>query len=251
MSDILEKLGKVKDDQHSFENNNTKLEDYDRFDQRNINLSGQKQIQEILDSMSLAISMYKLDIIDHELSKAKLIVNNRDLIFKILVPLLTKVGQMIQKREITLAGEIAFNSLLKFHLGEVIYKSRKKNQAIEKIVVASPEGAVDEIPLLLLSLILITKNFEVVYLGNNVPASALVETISACGASSVLIYLGRSIEEDGEKLFKKYLEYISKKITSDKKLIAYKSKLVNDKIIDNTRYQVFESLKQVDDTLKF
>ena len=157
-----------------------------------------------LQNMLLALGAYRLEIVDHELNKIKLMSNIREIVIKILIPLLQKIGGMIARRELTLSQEIAFNSLLKFHLGEIIFKSRKKNQNLKKVVISTVEGSFDEIPLLMSTLLLISKNYDVIYLGTNVPAGALSETIQATEATRSFIYLGSTSEPQAEKYYKKY-----------------------------------------------
>lgn len=208
-------------------------------------------LQATLDNMILAISLYKLDVIDHELSKIKLLVNTRDLIFKVLIPLLAKVAELIQKRQLTHSGELAFYSILKFHLGEVIYKSRKKNQELEKILVCAPEGTFEEIPLLLISILLISKNFEVIYLGNNTPASSLIEISSAISCKNIILYLGRVSEEEGSNYLNKYLEFLTKKMTNSSRIFALKSKNIDLKLIKSSKVTIYDNLNQIDQLIKF
>lgn len=208
-------------------------------------------LQSTIDNMLLAITMYKLEIIDHELSKIKLLVSTKDLIFKVLLPLLSKVGELIQKRQLTISGELAFYAILKFHLGEVIYKSRRKNQGLEKILVAAPEGTFDEVPLLLVSILLISKNFEVIYLGNNSPAGALLEISQATGANNVMLFLGRVNEEDTVNFHKKYLDFLIKKSPASLKIFALKSKNIDFKNPYQDRLSLYENLGQIDQLMKF
>ncbi len=199
----------------------------------------------------MAITLYKLDVIDHELSKLKLLVNTRDLVLKVLIPLLNRVGALIQRRELTSSGELAFHGLLKFHLGEVIFKSRKRNQGLSKIIIAGGEGSVEEIPLLLVTILLISKNIEVIYLGNDVPAGALVETVSATGANGVMLYLG-PLREDNEGIYhKKYMEFLTKKVDGNVQLFALKSNRLKDLDGQVKKFSIFESLKHIDQSISF
>ncbi len=180
-----------------------------------------------LQNMLLALGAYRLEIVDHELNKIKLMSNIREIVIKILIPLLQKIGGMIARRELTLSQEIAFNSLLKFHLGEIIFKSRKKNQNLKKVVISTVEGSFDEIPLLMSTLLLISKNYDVIYLGTNVPAGALSETIQATEATRSFIYLGSTSEPQAEKYYKKYYDVLEKKLKNTVSFHALQSNRVN------------------------
>ncbi len=185
--------------------------------------SADYNLEASLQNMLLALSAYKLEIVDHELNKIKLMTNIREIVIKVLIPLLQKIGGMIARRELSLSQEITFNSLLKFHLGEIIFKSRKRNQNLKKVVISTTEGCFDEIPLLMATLLLISKNFDVIYLGTNVPAGALLETIQATGATRSFTYLGPTQSGQGEDYYKKYYDFLSKKNKSNIQYYALQS----------------------------
>ncbi|WP_034732801.1 MerR family transcriptional regulator [Bacteriovorax sp. Seq25_V] len=234
LKELLEKLGKVNSEDLAPEK-----------------ISGELNLNQSLDNMVMAITLYKLDVIDHELSKLKLLVNTRDLVIKVLIPLLNKVGALIQRRELSPAGELAFHGLLKFHLGEVIYKSRRKNPGLSKVIVAGGEGSIEEIPLLLVSILLISKNIEVIYLGNDVSAGALVETINATEAKGVMLYLGPLREERESLYHQKYMEYLTKKVSNDVHFFALKSNRVKDLEGPVKNFSIFESIKHIDQSISF
>ncbi len=229
LKQMLDKLGKVEEVQDQQE---TVDLDYN--------------LENSLSNMILGISSYKLDIVDHELNKIKLLTNTREIVVKILVPLLQKVGSLIQRRELTLSQEIAFHSLLKFHLGEIIFKSRKKNQSLEKIIVATPEGCIEEIPLLLATLLMISKNFEIIYLGTNVQAGALLETQKATESSSILLYLGPHSELDSANYYDKFLTFIDKKLENNARVYALKSHKIESLHAPLSHVSVLDNLRDLD-----
>lgn len=229
LKEMLEKLGKVED---KTEKTETVELDYN--------------LENSLSNMILGISAYKLDIVDHELNKIKLLTNTREIVVKILVPLLQKVGSLIQRRELTLSQEIAFHSLLKFHLGEIIFKSRKKNQSLEKIIIATPEGCFEEIPLLLSTLLMISKNFEIIYLGTNVQAGALLEATKATDASAVLLYLGPHSELDSASYYKKFIQFLDKKLEGDTRLYALKSHKIDQIESSFSKTHLVDNLRELD-----
>ena len=147
-----------------------------------------KAIDEILSGLLLALKQYRLDIITHELRKIKLNLRPKDLVFKILSPLLGKVGQMVYDQELKISHEHAISSIIRFHVGQYIYSEYEtSNEKKSKIALTTMEGELHEFGILLASLLCLEYGHEIIYLGPNLPSEPLLETAKALNIKSIII----------------------------------------------------------------
>jgi DNA-binding transcriptional MerR regulator len=147
---------------------------------------------QILNNLFLALSAYKLEILSHELEKAKNELTPRELSLYILLPLFYEVGVRVEKKQLTIAQERTISSLAIFYFGQVIgshYKNfAKKN---DLFVIATPEGEFHEIGILSAALLCVQYGHQFILLGPNIPAESLKETVNALKAKYILLGITR------------------------------------------------------------
>lgn len=144
--------------------------------------------EKMLVSFFLALSAYKLDIISHELEKAKSILSPRELCLNILVPLFHEIGNKVARNELTIAQEHTLSAIVAFHLGQMIGQHYQKNlQRNELILITTPEGEMHEIGILASALLCVHYGMKFIYLGANLPALSLAEASNALNPHAILI----------------------------------------------------------------
>lgn len=168
----------------------------------------------------LALEFYKLDVIGHELSKLKIVMGPRKLVFEIVTPLLAEVGKRIAEKKLTQAHFLAISSILRFHLGHILFKGVEvKRKSPEKVVLIMPEGEIDEIILYLAGILCSHYQKNFFYAGANVPTSSASEICLATDATHIVI--GRSVQNlDHRKDFiVTYMNRLDKKLGPNVKKI--------------------------------
>lgn len=154
-----------------------------------------------LEGLILALKMYKLDIISHEFNKIGLVLSPRQLVFDIISPLLNEVGKTIAAGELSLSQEQALMALIRFHIGPVLFKQvQHRSKKPQTFVILSPEGELDDMPGLLSALLCAHYNLNFVYLGPNMPLSALMETVEAVSADKIILNVSPHISMDNRSL---------------------------------------------------
>jgi len=144
--------------------------------------------QKMLSSFFLALSAYKLDIISHELEKAKSLLPPRDLCLKILIPLFQEIGNKVAKNDLTIAQEHTLSALVRFYLGQMIGQHYQKTLLRDDLVlITTPEGETHEIGILGAALLCVHYGIKFIFLGANLPAASLAETANALGAKVILL----------------------------------------------------------------
>ena len=154
-----------------------------------INLSSNpEQAKKSLNHLLLALEKYRLDVVSHELYNLKMTLSPKDLALKVISPLLVAVGQKVHEGSLTIAQEHALSSVIKFHLGQFIYRSyEEKNRSKDLFVLATHEKDFHEFGILLASLLCLNYNKNFFYLGANMPAEALVEASLSIGATEIIL----------------------------------------------------------------
>lgn len=144
--------------------------------------------EKMLNNFAIALSAYKLDIISHELEKAKTVVDPRDLCLKLVVPLFHEIGLKVERQELTIAQEHTLSALFIFHLGQLIGQQyEKKTLREELILICTPEGELHEIGILAAALLCIHYGFKFIFLGASLPAKSLAEAANALKPQALLV----------------------------------------------------------------
>jgi MerR family transcriptional regulator, light-induced transcriptional regulator len=153
---------------------------------------GHLDIPNMLSNLSMALSVYKLDIISHELEKAKSTLGPRELCLEILIPLFQLVGEKVVRKEITIAQEHTLSAIVSFHLGQMIGIHYQKSSIKDELVlITTPEGEMHEIGILASALLCVHYGIRFIFLGPNLPAASLAEAANALHPRALMIGMTR------------------------------------------------------------
>lgn len=142
----------------------------------------------VLNSFFLALSAYKLDIISHELEKAKHILTPRDLCLNLIVPLFYEVEKKIERNEITLAQKHSLSAIVSFHIGQLIGHHYQKSSLKEDLMlIASPEGEMNGVNLLASALLCVHYGIRFIFLGNQMPPLSLADSANTLHPKNIFI----------------------------------------------------------------
>jgi MerR family transcriptional regulator, light-induced transcriptional regulator len=151
--------------------------------------------EEMLTNFYLALAAYKIDIISHELEKAKALLGPRDLCLKILIPLFREIGIKVERGDFSVAQEHTLSAIVSFHVGHMVgLHYQQESVRDELILITTPEGELHELGILASSLLCIHYNYRFIFLGANLPAASLVEAATALKPKYILIGMSRGPE---------------------------------------------------------
>lgn len=167
-------------------------------------------LEKMLTSFYIALGAYKLDIISHELEKAKNLLSPRELCLDIIVPLFHEIGNKVAKNELTIAQEHTLSAIVTFHLGQVIGQHyQKKILKDDLVLISAPEGELHEIGLLSSALLCVHYGVRFIYLGANLPARSLAEAAEALKPKAVLIGVTKGHDINDHYTLDDYLKELS------------------------------------------
>lgn len=173
-----------------------------------------------LESISLGMDFFKLDIINHELSKAAEELTSVDFALKIVDPIISKIREMKANHLISKDKRSQLYLILKSHLIKKIYKSKIEKITHKKVVVAAASGELNELGSMLATILFLDQGYEVDFLGGNVEGEYVGKICSQFKPD--LLFIGLHYSHETEKSFLDkdlYLKTVSQYLTMQTKVM--------------------------------
>lgn len=217
----------------------------------NTNISEEPiDINETLQNLLLALQHYKLDVLSHELEKAKGNLNLRDFALSVLLPLLSEVGHQVQRKLLTIAQEYALTSILKFYMGQILYQNyvfRNKNNF--NVLLTTPEGESHEFGILIAALLCSHYKVNFYFLGANLPLESTLEAYDQINPSVILSSVSRPVEDFRDGYIENYVNTIATHIDNKAQLWlgGVHRASINNK---NNNVVLYSSIRSLDQILK-
>ena len=212
---------------------------------------GLVDIPSSLKSLIMALKMYKLDIISHELNKLKLLLDSRQLALEIVSPLLREVGFSVDRGELSISQEHALSAILKFHIGHILFRGNmNKSTKPYRFIISTIEGDYHEFGILQAALLCNHYQLDYVFLGPNLPIDSLVDSFHSLEGSHVL--LGSTVVPDGkdEKFVSRYINSAVRRIEHGKVLIGGGPHVEAEKYQNKQKTDFFSTMGEFDAYLK-
>jgi MerR family transcriptional regulator, light-induced transcriptional regulator len=209
----------------------------------------QVDFDRILHSLSLALAAYKVDVISHELDKAKSILSPRDLSLKIIIPLFYQIGLKVERGELTLDQEHTLSALTTFYLAQMMGSHYQKTFSREDlIIIGAPEGELHQIGSLAACLVCIHYGLRFIYMGTWIPAKSLVEVANALKCRAIL--LGTTpYHLKTEKNLKQYLNNLSAELNTKTHIWLVGALKIESSLELHNKIEFFQSLNEFDEFL--
>ncbi len=139
-------------------------------------------------NLLMALAGYKVDIISHELNKAKTALTPGGFALDILVPLLKEVEHRRQIGTLSTAQITALFAIIKFHVGNIIYGHyEKKVKSSNKFAIATPEGELHLLDIMLGALLCCQHQMNFFFLSSNLPAPSISEAVNAIETNVLIL----------------------------------------------------------------
>lgn len=207
--------------------------------------------EKMLNSLYLALQAYKIDILSHEIEKAKSLLSPKDLCLKIIVPLFREVGNKFNRGELSIAQEHTLTAIVKFYMGQMIGSHYQKAHFKNKLILlTTPENEQHEIGILAAALLCVHYGFKFIYMGTSLPALSLAETANALKADVVI--LGVTRHDFNEKMIlENYLQELKESMNSSVDVwIGGNLKPYIRRDVEKMKMKYFSTLTALDETLQ-
>ncbi|HHY20351.1 MAG TPA: MerR family transcriptional regulator [Bacilli bacterium] len=120
------------------------------------------------------------------LSQAYSLFHYEKVLLDVLSPLLVKIGEMWEEGNITVAHEHFISSFLRTKIGQV-FQSFASEPYLPKVVAVCAPGEAHEFGLLMFTIFLRRKGFDVIYLGAGIPQKDVEEVTEITNAKFLFI----------------------------------------------------------------
>jgi DNA-binding transcriptional MerR regulator/methylmalonyl-CoA mutase cobalamin-binding subunit len=141
-----------------------------------------------IDDITTALDSYDLAAIEQALNRFAAVLAPRDLIFAVILPLLSEVGHRWQGGTLRPAQEHLVSAVVRSVLGGLL-RVLTRTEALPRVVFAAPSGERHELGLLSAAVIAAAEGFGVVYLGPDLPAADIWHAASRADARVVIVSL--------------------------------------------------------------
>lgn len=208
--------------------------------------------EKILSNFHIALSAYKLDIISHELDKAKNLLSPRELCLNLLVPLFREIGSKVASGEFSIAQEHTLSALFSFHLGQMIGQHyQKKTLKDDLILISTPTGEMHEIGILASALLCVHYGVKFIFLGTNLPAKSMAEAANALKPKAILLGVIVGHELNNTQTLEDYLNELTGELESPVQIVVggnLKPYIRTE--LEKRRIPFFPSLEAFDEWIK-
>lgn len=201
-------------------------------------------------NLLMALSGYKVDIISHELSKAKEGLSPRNFALDIIAPLLTEVKRRHENRLLSMAQVQTLYAIMKFHAGNIMYSFyEKKVNSRHKIALATPEGEMYLFNILIGALLCGHHQQNFFFLSSNLQAAAVIEAVNAIEAN--ILILGTQNQEVLKRALPYYLEEVSSNLKNRCEIWLVGESRFNEKqLIKKGNIRIFPTYQELDKSLE-
>lgn len=140
-------------------------------------VSDQTVINKTFNNMKLAMLNYNSGLFCKTFEGAKEHFSFNDIFYNIIIPFLNEIGMLWQNNTINCSHEQFITNIVKQKLWTQINKLHQENSNTGKTtyVLFLPEGEINDLSLIFLNNLLLSKNYRTIYLGPNISMQYLEE----------------------------------------------------------------------------
>lgn len=183
------------------------------FNQNELKDNKSKELKSII----RLLEDYQIDKIIYELNMARVNLSINEYIMLFILPLITKVGDLVALKKLTISQEHLVSSLIKDQLSQIQipFLPNSKNQ----MVFATPEGNIHELSIQIAALIARSNQVRSVFLGAAHPAACLAAAMNHLESKELVLGAISSNQWDFKKEIIPYLNNLDKSL--EKKIVIY------------------------------
>ncbi|MDH4468213.1 MAG: MerR family transcriptional regulator [Bacteriovoracaceae bacterium] len=193
-----------------------------------INESGKQKADDsivgvCLDKMIQALERFQLQQLNQCLLKASFEIGPKDIVMKLILPLVKRVGLLILEKKMSIAQEHLLSALLRDYLGG-LYQSLKPYDFISKlnsksIILTTRQGDLHEFGILTSAILANLNGFKTYFLGPNMPVADLAQAVLHFKVDYLILGM-MQLPKDGEIISSKnFINELDHQIPSKIKIL--------------------------------
>jgi DNA-binding transcriptional MerR regulator len=154
------------------------------------------------------LANFNIDLVASGLQHLRVSIGVKDFIFKIVLPVMHEIERLALKGIYSVTQEHIISTIVRDQLGQINLANEGPNH--DRFALATPEGNLHELPILIAEIICNANRVSTNYLGASHPAECLSEAVNALKCKTIVMGVISSAQWNYEKNIIQYLELIDK-----------------------------------------
>ena len=163
------------------------------------------------------LSNFDLSQISSEMVRLRLSIGAKEFIFKVLIPIIQKVGRMYIDGKYSVTQEHIISTIIRYQLSQINLPD--SDNSTDSIIIATPEGNLHELPILIADILCQLNRISTYYLGASHPAVCLSEAVNELKSKTIVLGVVSSDKWDYEKNIISFLKLMDKNLAHKLKVI--------------------------------
>lgn len=161
------------------------------IEQRSVaSLPNERDTAPVLGSIESALRDYDLALVYQEIQEARFKTSAREFALNVVAPLMVTVGRLIVAETLSIAQEHALSAIVKSHLMDILFsikQARSGRNDASHVALATMEGDLHEIGILISAVLCAHHGCTVQYIGPNIPPAPLGAALKAMETDLVIL----------------------------------------------------------------
>ena len=181
---------------------------------------------------------FNIDQVSSGIQYLRLSLGVKEFIFKIVLPVIHEIEKLALKGIYSVTQEHIISTIVRDQLGQINLANEGPNH--ERFALATPEGNLHELPIMIAEIICNANRFSTNFLGASHPAECLSEAVNALKCKTIVMGVISSAQWNYEKNIVPYLESMDKYLKNNVKVI-----LGGGREVDFPEFKNIENVKVV------
>ena len=188
------------------------------FDEKIESLQSNKMLTSVgIKKLLTHLSNFDLSQISSEMVRLRLSIGAKEFIFKVLIPIIQAVGRMYLDGKYSVTQEHIISTIIRYQLSQINLPD--SDNSTDSIIIATPEGNLHELPILIADILCQLNRISTYYLGASHPAVCLSEAVNELKSKTIVLGVVSSDKSDYEKNIISFLKLMDKNLTHKLKVI--------------------------------
>lgn len=154
------------------------------------------------------LANFNIDMVASGMQHLRLSIGIKEFIFKIVLPVMQEIEKLYLKGMYSVTQEHIISTIVGDQLHQINLSNQGPNP--DRIALATPEGNIHELPILIAEIICNANRFSTNYLGASHPAECLSEAVNALKCKTIVMGVISSDQWNYEKKIIPYLRSMDK-----------------------------------------
>ena len=184
------------------------------------------------------LANFNIDLVASGMQHLRLSIGVKEFIFKIVLPVMQEIEKLALKGLYSVTQEHIISTIVRDQLGQINLANEGPNP--DRFALATPEGNLHELPILIAEIICNANLVSTNYLGASHPAECLSEAVNALKCKTIVMGVISSAQWNYENNIVSYLESMDKYLKNTVKVL-----LGGGKEVDFPEFKNIENVKVV------